>query len=63
MKIQLDIPEETNAKLKIIKVKKNFNSIKDLAIRILKDSCEMIEETDELINETWYKIKSKGKKR
>lgn len=61
MKIQLDIPKETNTKLKIIKAKKGFNSIKELAIRIIKDSCEMINETDEMVNETWDKIKSKAK--
>lgn len=63
MKIQLDIPEETNMKLKIIKVKNRFNSINLLAVKILKDACDMIDETDEMINETWDKIKSKAKKK
>ena len=63
MKIQLDIPEETNTSLKIIKAKKNLKSIADLVIRILKDSTGMINETDEMINETWDKVKSRVKKK
>ncbi len=63
MKIQIDLPEETNTSLKIIKAKNKFNSINELAIKILKDACEMINETDEMINETWDKIKSKVNKK
>jgi len=59
MKVQLDIGKDTNKTLKVLKAKRDYDTIANVGERILKDACEMISETDEMISETWKKIKEK----
>lgn len=63
MKTQIDLNSKTNKKLKLLKVKHDYSSIKEVITIILDTACEMINESGELFDEQFKKLFNKVERR